>query len=293
MPENLPDRSLRAEITPTYGGIFADRILWNQDSLNQFVQLSDLRTNITISDGDLSSRNSLEQIGDTLALKKTLNLNNPFVHTTPEGELTTTINLQAGEAAIHIHHQRLAQRLRDQSAGNLADSIFIPEMTKLICKGLTEVLAEEKKAQLLQSIKAGRSIMAVEGIYLGLDAIFISGMLIPGVWLTESGFGSLMHEAVNLIQGSTMSYELLPLDPIKAIVGMLLIPSYLKVATAIFKKKNESRMIEREKGKTKANFRFMHKDSDLNPLNHLFRFYTGNTFLRYDGSNLAQLSSSH
>lgn len=162
-----------AEIIVDYNGNFADRMQWNEKKLAEFARVSDLRTKITIVDGDEYPRASVTEIGDTLAWKRFSPLD--FFRKREAGNLSEVSDEGNAEATIFLNHHIITQDVMQRYKGRVDEKLVAKQINDLVKGGLLEITAKEKLLQTFGSLLIDGVLLTGSGVFLGAAAFFVFG----------------------------------------------------------------------------------------------------------------------
>lgn len=154
-------------IIPAYNGVLAQSLSWNQERLDAIARRSDLRTTITIREGDAREEATYENLGETLAWKKLVNPADLFrIGIKRRRQVEVSPIFPGGKADVYVNHQLVMQEVMEARQGRFDEKLFAQTFDKLTRQGINSVLAREK---LIMAARSG-IIMGTDLTFLGLGA---------------------------------------------------------------------------------------------------------------------------
>lgn len=179
-PEQMPSLN---KISVEYAGNFSTLMKWNTGLLASLEKVADLRTRITIQNGSRTERTNIQQLGDTLVVKRVGDVSDIFRIKEIAPELEVKTDFVSGSAAIVIHDQVLRNRLPKEK--QLDPQEFAVKVDKLVVQGLLNVIQQEKSMQSLMAIYSdvktllefAGMLALLAGAFKGLEYVFLYNLV--------------------------------------------------------------------------------------------------------------------
>lgn len=154
-------------IIPAYNGVLSQNLIWRQDRFDALARATDLRTTISIKEGNSREERAYETLGDTLAWKKIANpLDLLKIGIGRKRQVEVTPIDEQASADVFINHQLLVQEIMQASKGKFDERLFVRTFDTLARQGINNIIAREK---LLMTMGSG-TLLGISLVFLGLGA---------------------------------------------------------------------------------------------------------------------------
>ncbi len=167
LPESSPQQEEPKKrphnIQWAYNGNFYGDVHLNIPALEQFSRLTQLRTQISISDGRVNMRGHATPIGDTLAFVNAGDINSMARKDQVSDNVIVTTNFARGTGDIFIDDNGLTQQMMDKTNNRIDKNVYLSLLDRSVKKGLDQILTGEKAIQLEASLVAD-AIIAIIGV---------------------------------------------------------------------------------------------------------------------------------
>lgn len=279
-----PEHSV-ANITVDYNGNFARSLNWNQANLDEFARASDLRTRITIKEGAYRPRFVTDTLGDVLIRRHFATPLDIFGrHTSVRRRVTTTTDFKAGEAAIILDHHIISYDVVQRCKGKIDDRLFAKQLNSAVIDGLSNVLAQEKRAQLLSSLSIDGKHLATTGLLVGIIGGISYGFIVLNPFGALFNFlfppkpmtGDPFIDFLRYASGLSWKFAGVVYD-----YGLSLIALMQTTLSLIEGVRNLSLAVGKDN--------YIRSLGDLNPLRHVNNFTMGEIYLVTKGRKIVTL----
>lgn len=265
------------KISIHFDGAYANRLAWNTNSLAGFANQADLRTFVTIVTGSRMEQPQATGVGEILAWKQILSLNNLLSSPSSNSGELSEVFLGKGrdertEGFISIDHQVLLKRVMDQNGGLLNPEGYAEMLNNEVRRGLLIILGTEKLHMLMYTgAIMGRSVGAIllPSVLAHWQAVYLEGItaMIPNNDPIE-------NIAMVIARG---------LDWMTRIsgIGLPFVGSWL----AVYRYRQISRQIQENPSQYTTSL------NDMNPAKYLADIVSGFRYLRGEDNSLVKLES--
>lgn len=172
---STPEKPI-GRIIPAYNGVLAQSLSWNQERLDAVARGSDLRTTITIREGDACEQRSYEDLGETLAWKRLANPLDLFrIAIGKRRQVEVGPIFPEGMADVFINHQLVMEEVMKRRPGRLDERLLAKSFDKLTRQGINNILAREKLMMATTSGVLTSVGLTFLGIGAGLANLFFQG----------------------------------------------------------------------------------------------------------------------
>lgn len=164
------------KIIPAYQGDLTNKLIWDQDKLNTLSKRADLRTTITIKEGEAEEGRTYESLGETLIWKKFGNPMDLFRrrvgHT---NAVEVSADLPRPTADVTLNYRVIMDEVRNTNNGKFDENLFTRSIDKYSRQAIGNVIGREKFNMVIKS-----------ALTEGVEMAFI-GAGIWGLYFTASG----------------------------------------------------------------------------------------------------------
>lgn len=156
-----PPGSIEAQ----YAGMLSENLFWNHDLLDELVEISDLRSHVTIKNGLERNEGSVVNLGEIMAWRKFVNPMELLQSTIQEKEESAIkSSYMTGEVEVVINDEVIADKIKKENEGRLEKKAFATRLDGVVRENLADAIRWEKKTQLLLGPATVATMLASVGV---------------------------------------------------------------------------------------------------------------------------------